>query len=130
MNQATAQTLLHELLYHLPTGWWCLDHQETENDLGLAKAFGRPLAEINALLVNAGICKETGRGTSFVKRSWETFCTSKVSAPIRIGTKGRVPYVANGMSDLYDSPSAQIKDNARGADCVQLPDNLVESLKK
>ena len=78
MDQATAKTLLQELLRHLPTGWWCLVHQKNETDLGLAKAFGRPLAEINALLVNAGICKETGRGTSFVKRSWETFCTSKM----------------------------------------------------
>ena len=129
MDQAAAHTLLKELLCCLPIGWWCLVHQKTGNDLGLAKAFGRPLAEINALLVNAGICKETGQGTSFVKRGWETFITSKVSDPLQLGTKGRVHYVANS-STIYNTPSAQMKENARGAPSVQLPDRLVQSLRE
>ena len=70
MDLNTAQDLLKELLFHLPMGWWWLLHQKEENDLGIAKAFDRPRAEIEALLVNARICKENGNGFTIVKKKF------------------------------------------------------------
>jgi len=43
-------------------------HQDEENDLGLARAFRRPRAEIGALLINAGIGKETSLGFGIQKK--------------------------------------------------------------
>ena len=73
MDLNTAQDLLKELLFHLPTGWWWLLHQKEENDLGIAKAFDRPRAEIEAILVHAGICKENGNGFTIVKKKFDSF---------------------------------------------------------
>ena len=53
MDYDTAQSLLKELLFdHLPMEWRWLLHQNEEDELGLPNAFGRPLVEIEALLVN------------------------------------------------------------------------------
>ena len=57
-----AESLLTELLYHLPRGWWWLLHEKGEHDNGLAKAFCRPCAEVQALLINAGVLLENGHG--------------------------------------------------------------------
>ena len=62
MDSATAQALLKELFSCLPTEYWWLLRQKGDNDNGLAKAFGRPRAEIDALLVNSKIYKENGNG--------------------------------------------------------------------
>ena len=53
MDYATAQSLLKELLGHLPREWWWLLHQKEDDGLGIAYAFDRLLADIEDLLSNA-----------------------------------------------------------------------------
>ena len=129
MDPATAQTLLKEMLCHLPAGWWIMLREKEEHDLSLPKIFNRPRAEVKALLVNAGICNETGNGYSVIKKKRDAFCATHLPAPIQVQTFRKEIYVANGV-DKYRTPGNQKEDNARGADCVQLRDNLVESLRK
>ena len=115
MDLNTAQDLLKELLFHLPTGWWWLLHQKEENDLGIAKAFDRPRAEIEALLVNAGICKENGNGFTIVKKKFDSFCAT-LSAPMEVQTCARRIYIVNGV-DEYRTPTDQIKSKVRCSKC-------------
>ena len=62
---------LQELIGHLPANWWWLLRSTDLQEDGLAKIFHRPLAEIDALLVSSGMCKETGHGFSLQKKKWE-----------------------------------------------------------
>ena len=62
MDCTTAQTLLQELLSHLPAEWWWLLHQKDADDLGLAKALGCSRAVIEALFDDADIAKEDCHG--------------------------------------------------------------------
>ena len=128
MDLNTAQDLLKELLFHLPTGWWWLLHQKEENDLGIAKAFDRPRAEIEALLVNARICQENGNGFTIVKKKFDSFCAT-LSAPMEVQTCARRIYIVNGV-DEYRTPTNQIKSKVRYSKWGQLTGNMVESIRK
>mmetsp|Transcript_40701 Transcript_40701/g.85509 ORF Transcript_40701/g.85509 Transcript_40701/m.85509 type:complete len:121 (+) Transcript_40701:69-431(+) len=83
MDKVAAQELLLELLKHLPEGLWWLLIEKYSAENGIAKAFGRPIAEINALLHNAGVVS-VGEKTN--SREWEELCRSEniseVSDPI------------------------------------------------
>ena len=129
MDPTTAQSLLKELFSCLPTEYWWLLHQKDEDDNGLAKAFDRPRAESDALLVNSGICKENGHGFTFVLRNWENFC-STLQTPIVRGNICKVLFIANIEPPDFDSPSKQLKGKGRRVCCAQLPDDLIESLRK
>ena len=89
MDQAAASLLLKQVLGHLPPEWWWMLHQDEENDLGLARAFRRPRAEIDALLINAGIGKETSLGFGIQKKVFADFATS-LESPLQIGDRRRV----------------------------------------
>ena len=97
MDEQAAKSLLKEVLCLLPTGWWWLLHQQGVDDLGIAKVFGHPGAEISALLFNAGIGSYSTKGFTIVKRKWEMFCITDVLGKdeLQFGLKGRVYYVAN-----------------------------------
>ena len=73
MDLSTARSILTELIGHLPLGYWWLIHQKEENELGPANAFGHRRADTDALLVNAGIGKQTIQGFGIVKREWESY---------------------------------------------------------
>ena len=76
MDYITAQSLLEKLPGHLLIEWWWLLHQKEEDELGLAKAFGCPRAQIEAHLVNTGVYKEMGHGITIIMNVWESFCTN------------------------------------------------------
>ena len=107
MDPDTVQTLLKELFCHLPVGWWTLLYQKEEHELGLPKALGRPRAEIKALLVNAGVCKETGNGFSIIKKVWDRLCVT-LSSTIEVQICAKRIYVANRV-DKYLTPAQQKK---------------------
>ena len=69
----TVQSVLKDLLGHLSREWQRLLHQQEEDELVLAKEFYRPLAKIEALLINAAIGKEISQGFGIVKRVWDSF---------------------------------------------------------
>ena len=55
MDSSTAISALKRVLCHLPTGVWWQLHQQMANDLGIAKAFGLPVAAVDAILAVAGV---------------------------------------------------------------------------
>ena len=108
MDPNTAHILHDELLYHLPVRWWWLFHHKEELNLGLAKAFGRPRAEIvDALLLNTGIRKDRGNSFALTKKKWDSFCGIS-SAQIQFQTCDKRIYVVNGVGE-YHTPGEQIK---------------------
>ena len=62
MDHEIAQSTFPELLGLLLMKWWWMLHQEEEEELSITKAFGCPCANIDVLLVNARISKETTQG--------------------------------------------------------------------
>lgn len=83
MDEAIARLLLKDLLLHLPNDTWLLVRQPTADDIGIAKALGRSCGEIDALLINTGICKETAVRIAFT-RTWQTILTD-IDNGIHIG---------------------------------------------
>ena len=132
MDSTGADSLLTELLCHLPRGWWWLLHEKGEHDNGLAKAFSRPRAEVQALLINAGVLSENGRCCTFSQRGWEAFYNRLQLDPacnVAEGTKGKVYYVA--IDPLCDTPA--IQENLfriRDIDRAVLPDSLLTRLRE
>ena len=104
MDCATAQSVLQQVLGHLPFECWWLLHQKGKDDLGLATAFGRPRAEIEALLVNARVCKMTSKGLTILKLGWENY-TATLSDPICVGSKGHTIYITNIVPRDYATPA-------------------------
>ena len=98
-----------------------------DGDLGIAKAFRRPRAEIDALLINASIFKVNGNGVSLNRKEWETFHKS-LPNPIKVGTKGRVHFVTNGVHTEYDAPAKQLKAKGRNRPSTELPTDILKSL--
>ena len=72
MNQATAGLLLGEMMMHLPEDIWLLLRQKGVDEIGIAKALGRSHLEIDALLVNTGICRETPIAGIRIAKNWQT----------------------------------------------------------
>ena len=61
MDALKSQRVLQELVDHLPTDrWWLLCQTDLGGD-GLINTYHHPLANVNILLVNTKMCKETGR---------------------------------------------------------------------
>ena len=56
MDQAKSRELLLDLKHQLPTGVWCMIRDKNGDTTTMAKMLGRPSKEIDALLINAGIC--------------------------------------------------------------------------
>ena len=74
MVDDSSKSVLAALLQELPSGIWWKVRQMDPNEFGLAKGTGRPLAEIDALLVGAGPCNDTPkRGIHWSKKGWDTF---------------------------------------------------------
>jgi len=128
MNLNTAQLLLKELLQCLPTEWWWLLHRFNEDRLDIADAFGRPRAEIEALLVVAGVARVNGNGISILRNPWETFRDTELKDPLFHGSYRRGIYIANVKPPEYNAPKNQA--NTRCQRTELLPDNLIESLKE
>ena len=59
MDSSTAISALKRVLCHLPTGVWWQLHQRMANDLGIAQAFGLPVAAVDAILAVSGVGKTT-----------------------------------------------------------------------
>ena len=76
MDSATALLVLKRVLRHLPTGIWWQLNPKTADDLGVAKAFNLPIANVNALLVLSGVGKVTAQGFGIVKSGLEALCNS------------------------------------------------------
>ena len=131
MDSTGADSLLTELLYHLPRGRWWLLHEKAEHDNGLAKAFSRPRAEVQALLINAGVLLENGHGVTFRKKGWEAFYNRLQLDPacnVTEGTKGKVYYVA--IDPICDTPAIQERERVRDIDRAVLPDYLISDLRE
>jgi len=65
MGLETAQSLLTCMLALLPTRIWWMFLERKTDDVGLAKAFSIPHADIEALLGSTGLYNKTGKGTLF-----------------------------------------------------------------
>ena len=93
---------------HAMDGSSFIRRRRKANELSQAKAFDRPHTDIETLLVNAGIGKQTIQGFGIVKREWESYSNS-LRAPICHGSKGRVFYIANTVPPLYKAPADLFK---------------------
>ena len=131
MDRTAARSLLHALLVHLPTErWWTL--RETEgDDAGVAAALGRPRAEIDALLVNAEIYQESGRGFALKKKAWESFVSGVLGGTqIRCERVRRAMYVANGTPAAYALPTDQRASGDRlRLSAATMPQDIIAKLK-
>lgn len=75
MDTPTAQSILPEVISHLPKcHWWPLLPND-QSPTTIANVFGRPQSEIEALLVTAGVCKHNKRWNKVTlhKDGWELF---------------------------------------------------------
>ena len=71
MDTARAFSVLSRVLCHLPPGiWWPLC-QHSPNDPHVAHALSLPAANLDSLLVLAGVGKETAKGFGIVKAGLE-----------------------------------------------------------
>jgi len=132
MVEDLSDSVLGALLLELPEGIWWKVRQTDPDELGLAKGTGRPLAEIDAVLVGAGACNDTPkRGISWSKPGWDAFVT-RAKLPDSIDTTGSIGkmngYVCNG-TPLNRTPSEQKKAKLRSIPVAGLPAHLVQSLK-
>ena len=119
MDCTTAQSILRELLGLLPPHQWWLLRETREGNLGLAKAFYRPCAEIDALLINGSILKVNGNVVSLNRKEWETF-HEFLPHLIKVGTKARVHFVTNGVHPEYDAPAKQLKAKGRNRSSTEV----------
>jgi len=84
MDVDKARLLLKDLLvHHLPKDTWLLLLQKEADDISIAKALGRSCGDIDALLINTGICKETKVRIGFTD-NWQTILSDIVEG-INIG---------------------------------------------
>ena len=101
----------------------------------MAKMLGRPPKEIDALLLNAGICSETAKGDiTLLKKKWAVFCTTHIDRPSSSIHKGdirsNVFFVSNG-TPKYTTPSKQQKQRLRSIPPLpELPDDIQKQLRK
>ena len=105
MDVEKSRTLLSAILSHLPEGVWFMLHERNIGDAGLASALQRSPEEIEALLINTMVYKETAkRGTQFVAGQWEIYRQQHIDpSSIKVGDRDRVVYVLNG-EPIFDSP--------------------------
>lgn len=76
---------------------WFRVQERNAEDSGISKATGTSRMEIEALLINAGICRETAGGkVQFVKDGWESFTNSHLPDGVQVGVKGSTRYVGRG----------------------------------
>ena len=69
MAEDSPTSTLAAVLLALPQGIWWKVYQSDPDENGLAKGTGRPIVEINALLVSVGPCKDTpSRGIHWSKK--------------------------------------------------------------
>ena len=110
MDQETARELLLQLMHQLPTGIWCMLRDDDSDTTTMAKMLGRPVKEIDALLINTGMCKETVKGNiTLSKKQWDVFCTTHIDHPsssIQIGSIRRTLFVVNGNPE-HITPAIQ-----------------------
>ena len=64
--------MLSKLLPLLLEGWWW-PLLQVDPGYSIFKVFQRPCQEIEALLVNAGVAKESGHGFVLQKTEWELY---------------------------------------------------------
>lgn len=133
MRQPAAQELLRELLSLLPNQYWVPLYPNNECAVALPDIFKRPRAEIEALLVNANVCKVNGRwnNISLNGKGWESFKDS-LHKSISVGDFRRHNYVSNVRPTNYPDPIHQIQAKAR---CpfnlpVHLPQDIIMRLKE
>ena len=117
MDLNTTHPILTELTSHLPPEYWWLVHQKEENKLSLAKAFSHCRAEIDALLVDTGIDKETTKGFGVLKDQWGSYTTT-IFVLLCHGSNVRVYYTANTLPYLCCKPAKQIKANIQITTCT------------
>ena len=134
MNPEKSRTLLTEIISHLPEGVWFLLHERNIGDVGLASALQRSRKEIDALLFNTLVYKETpSRGTTFVSNKWEIYRPHHIDpSSIKLDTKDRIVYVLNG-EPIFASPSIQEQNERQllKIKCTtELPDNIIDQLKE
>ena len=132
MEVDTSRTLLSDIISHLPEGVWFMLHERNIGDAGLASALQRSREEIEALLINTMVYKETPKqGTQFVKTQWEIYCQQHIDpSSIKVETKNKVVYVLNG-EPIFDSPSIQ-EQNSRHLRKIkrttELPGDIIDEL--
>eukprot|EP00956_Cyclotella_meneghiniana_P020410 scaffold36049_cov20-Cyclotella_meneghiniana.AAC.1 len=114
------QLLLTDIFQHFPKQCWVplLPKDDTNHNIGTI--FGIRINDINALLINAGVCNIHSRwGISLNEKEWERM---QVNLPqsVVVGTIRRVVYVSNTRPELYKDPADQIRAKARFP-CRNLP---------
>ena len=132
MDVEKSRTLLSEILSHLPEGVWFMLHERNIGDAGLASALQRSPEEIEALLINTMVYKETAkRGTQFVAGQWEIYRQQHIDpSSIKVGDRDRVVYVLNG-EPIFDSPSMQEQNSKKLRKirrATELPGDIIDEL--
>ena len=132
MDVEKSRTLLSAILSHLPEGVWFMLHERNIGDAGLASALQRSPKEIEALLINTMVYKETAkRGTQFVAGQWEIYRQQHIDpSSIKVGDRDRVVYVLNG-EPIFDSPSMQEQNSKKLRKirrATELPGDIIDEL--
>jgi len=132
MDPTTAVSVLTDMMRHLPPEeWWALQEADDNSAPGLPTAFHRPRAEIDALLINAGMYKKYGKKgkLAIIANGWEEF-ERNLPAPLEGRTIRKDPFVSNGLHLQHDHPKKQIQANVRLQNRAVLPDKILQLLKQ
>jgi hypothetical protein len=124
MDLSRAQSVLHELLCLLPEGWWWPLFQ-VNPDHNISKVFQRPRLEIDALIVNAGLAKDTKHGFVVRKNQWEAYRDTQL-CDLSHGTNRKVHFIATSRPP--GEPSKY--KNAKCLEQVDLPSHLLKYLRE
>ena len=109
MDVHKARLLLKELVvHHLPKDTWLLLLQKDSDDISIAKALGRSCGDIDALLINTGICKETKVRIGFTK-TWDTILSNIIEG-IHIGNINQRHWYIKIGEGGRTTPANQQKD--------------------
>ena len=132
MDVATARRLLTDMMVHLPNDVWCLLRQVKVNDIGIARVLGRSCKEIDALLVNTGICKETPAKGIRIAKNWSTILQSVIAdvplpTTIHVGDiRNKVWYIKKGDGGCVCPADQKMRIVISPPD---LPDDIISRLR-
>ena len=128
MRPQNAMVLLSRVLEALPPRRWWILLERKKDDKGISKAFSIPRADIEALLVNAGIYTKTIKGKLFFRsHNWEIF-QATLPDSIQIGSIRKNLYVSF-KKPPHLVPSDQENSRIRISASSVLSDDLFAQLK-
>ena len=97
MGPQTARLLLTDMLARLSASRWWILYEKKPNDMGISKALSIYRADVEALLINAGLYKKTPKGVlHFQPKIWHIY-EATLPEDIHIcSIRKNVWYVARG----------------------------------